>query len=167
MNSSENKQWYLIQCKVRHELRAQENLQRQGYHCFLPLYSIEKIRAGKRSDVIEPLFPGYLFIALNREGENWAPIRSTRGVLRLVTFAGIPAVVPFGVVEQLMAAKQDDDLAAPVLKPGDVLRITEGPFKELEAVFHSFNGEARAFVLLDIMQKQQKLSMQVKDLKAL
>lgn len=162
----ETTQWYLIQCKAKQELRAQDNLQRQGYHCFLPLYSVEKRRKGKYVEVIEPLFPGYLFIALNSIDDNWAPIRSTRGVQRIVAFAGVPVAVPTRVIEQLIEAEQQDNRVNPVLKPGDKLRITEGPFKTLEAVFHSFNGEERVFVLLDVMQKQHKLSIPVKALKA-
>lgn len=165
MSQGEKTQWYLIQSKVRHELRALDNLQRQGYHCFLPMYSVKKIRNGKCAEVIEPLFPGYLFIALNCINDNWAPIRSTRGVLRIVAFAGVPVAVPSPVVAQLVEIEQRDGFVSAVLKPGDVVQITAGTFKELEAIFHSFNGEECVFVLLDFMQKQHKLSMPVKDVR--
>lgn len=165
MSQGEKAQWYLIQSKVRHELRSLDNLQRQGYHCFLPMYSAKKIRNGKCAEVIEPLFPGYLFIALNCINDNWAPIRSTRGVLRIVAFAGVPVAVPSPVVAQLVEIEQRDGFVSAVLKPGDAVRTTAGTFKELEAIFHSFNGEERMFVLLDFMQKQHKLSMPVKDVR--
>ena len=30
--------WYLLQCKPRQDERAEENLLRQGYHCYRPLH---------------------------------------------------------------------------------------------------------------------------------
>ena len=36
--------WYLIHTKPRQELRALENLERQGYECYLPLLPTEKIQ---------------------------------------------------------------------------------------------------------------------------
>lgn len=50
-----------------------------------PQRSCERIVRGSRQAIVESLFPGYLFIAL-AENANWAPLRSTRGVNRLVAF---------------------------------------------------------------------------------
>ena len=39
-------QWYLIHTKPRQEVCALENLQRQGYECYLPQLVLEKLRNG-------------------------------------------------------------------------------------------------------------------------
>lgn len=166
MTSDTAAKWYLLQCKPRQELRAQENLGRQGYHCFAPVISSDKIRKGKRVSVTEPLFPGYLFIQLDRINDNWAPIRSTLGVSRIVAFNGAPTSVPQGVIERLLRAASQDSEVRQTLTPGDSLQLSGGPFKELDVIFHSYNGEERVFVLLNIMQQQHKLSIPIKDLKA-
>ena len=41
---SEPCDWYLIHTKVRQERCAQDNLERQGYTCFLPQIRAEKLR---------------------------------------------------------------------------------------------------------------------------
>jgi len=41
-------------------MRALENLQRQGDECYCPQILIEKLSRGKRTEVEEALFPGYL-----------------------------------------------------------------------------------------------------------
>jgi transcriptional antiterminator RfaH len=56
--------WYLIHTKIRQERVALENLDRQGFECFLPTILAEKLRRGALQVMKEPLFPRYLFIRL-------------------------------------------------------------------------------------------------------
>ena len=92
--------WYLLQCKPRQDERAEENLLRQGYHCYRPQHQRERILRGQRQTVSESLFPGYLFIQLGPL-DNWAPLRSTRGVSRLVAFGNQPLPVSAELIAQL------------------------------------------------------------------
>ena len=71
--------WYLIATKPRQEAVALLNLERQGYRVQLPKVELRKRRRGKWQEVIEPLFPGYLFVALATGVDDTAPIRSTVG----------------------------------------------------------------------------------------
>ena len=157
--------WYLLQCKPRQDARAVENLQRQGYACFRPLLQREKLTGGRLRKVEESLFPGYLFIQLDAQG-NWAPLRSTRGVSRLVVFSGYPLAVPAGLIEQLRERSQQTitEPAMPVLVAGEKVRITDGPFAELEAIFHSMDGLQRAVLLLNMLNRQQKIHLPLSSL---
>jgi transcriptional antiterminator RfaH len=85
----------LIHSKIRQERVALENLERQGFECFLPLIRAEKLRQGALQIVQEPVFPSYLFIRLGTglESQSWATICSSLGVSRLVTFGQIPAKI--------------------------------------------------------------------------
>ena len=87
--------WYLIYTKPRQERCALDNLQWQGYECYFPTMPAEKLRFGKLGVVDQALFPRYLFIRLGQgpAAQSWAPIRSTKGVSRLVSFGTIPAKV--------------------------------------------------------------------------
>jgi transcription antitermination factor NusG len=55
------------------------------------MLTVEKLRRGRLAEVVEPMFSRYLFIRLDTEHSNWAPIRSTLGVSRLVSFGNRPA----------------------------------------------------------------------------
>lgn len=153
--------WYVVQSKPGQAERAAQELENQGFDTFLPLIRVEKIKRGKRSEQIEPLFPGYLFIYLSEMESNWRPIRSTRGVARLVTFGDKPAVVPHPVVaalrEQLRGSKSEP--AAPTLKPQQRVSIIDGPFQGLNAVFEQYDGEQRGFLLLELLGRWQRLSL--------
>ncbi|MDN3522165.1 transcription/translation regulatory transformer protein RfaH [Halomonas ramblicola] len=158
--------WYVIQCKGGESFRAAEHLANQGYEVFHPVLEVQKKRRGKLTWITEPLFPYYLFIRLDRLVSNWRPIRSTRGVLKLVGFGDMPVAVNDGLVATLRehGSRRDQDTNL-YFRAGDRVEITEGPFKDLQAVFASHKGEERAIVLLDLLHRQQRLEMPVSRLR--
>ncbi|MDR9467622.1 transcription/translation regulatory transformer protein RfaH [Marinospirillum sp.] len=160
-----SRNWYVIQCKAKESFRAAENLENQGFEVFHPFIQVEKVRQGKLKLIDEPLFPYYLFIHLSEVADNWRPIRSTRGVLKLVSFGHQPVRVADELVEMLRerVAPQPEDY----LKAGDRVLIEEGPFKGLNAIFQTKKGEERVILLLDLLQKQQRLEVPVKAIRPL
>lgn len=159
MSQTASPHWYLLQCKPRQEARAEENLRNQSYTCYSPRHSVNKIRHGKRVRVAELLFPGYLFIRLCEFADSWYQIRSTRGVQRLVTFASQPVPVSDGIVTGIQArlAQVTDD--KPLFAAGQAVALTEGPFRDVEAIFSRIDSDERAIVLLSIMQRQQRMKV--------
>lgn len=148
--------WYLVQCKPRQDDRAQEHLERQGYQCFRPLHQYECIVRGRRQVNIQSLFPGYLFIALAADA-NWAPLRSTRGVSRVVGFGGMPAEVDIRLICQLQRRSAQEP--TPVLRTGQSVRIFEGGYAELDAIFLAMDGDERVVLLLNLLNRQQQISV--------
>ncbi|WP_106477045.1 transcription/translation regulatory transformer protein RfaH [Phytohalomonas tamaricis] len=168
-NADEQLRWYAIQCKGGESFRAAEHLMRQNYHIFHPVLEVERKRRGKVETQREPLFPYYLFIRLDRQASNWRPIRSTRGVLKLVSFGREPAAVPDGLIETLMtqaSESENHDNANAYFRPGAKVEITDGPFKDLEGVFINRKGEERVIVLLSILQRQQHMAFSVKQVRS-
>ncbi|WP_106420296.1 transcription/translation regulatory transformer protein RfaH [Salinicola tamaricis] len=160
--------WYVIQCKGGESFRASEHLDNQGYEVFHPVLEVQKRRRGKLVWVAEPLFPHYLFIRLDRLASNWRPIRSTRGVLRLVGFGHEPVAVQDALIETLrdrVAADTSRERANVYYRRGDLVEITDGPFRALQAIFDAQKGEERAIVLLNLLQQTQRLELPVEALR--
>lgn len=148
--------WFLVHTKPRQEKCALENLRHQGYQCYLPTIPSERLCHGSLAVSDEPLFPRYLFIRLGQgdSAKSWAPIRSTRGVSRLVCFGNEPARVGDGLVESLRiqeASVQSEPER--LFKPGERVRLTEAPFAGIEGVFQIADGERRVMVLIEILSK--------------
>lgn len=156
--------WYALQHKPAQGDRALQHLQNQDIACFYPKITVEKIKAGKRTKKLEPLFPGYLFVNLEQTDPVWAKLRSTRGVLRIVGFANKPAPISDAVIQHI---KESLESVAELggIKPGQAVQLNEGPFEGINAIFQSYDGEARAIVLVNFMQKQQKIKVPVSALK--
>jgi transcriptional antiterminator RfaH len=145
-------------------MRALENLVRQGYETFLPLIEVERIQRGKLLKNREPLFPRYLFLHLEEGNDNWGPIRSTMGVAGLVRFGQAYAVVSNEVLDAVRDRTQDVKKA--LFEAGDSIRVVSGPLLGLEGIFEISDGDQRSFVLLEFMQKQQRISVSTTDLRA-
>lgn len=165
MSSAAEPHWYLVHCRARQDGRALEHLERQGYECFRPMRSVERLWGGRRYPGHEALFPNYLFVRLNRTQDNWAPIRSSRGVNRIVSFDGQPCPVGDKLIAAIRARVAAQGLQEPCLKPGERVRISEGPFAPLEAIFVAHDGEARVVLLLNILQTEQALSFPLRSVR--
>lgn len=148
--------WYLVYTKPRQEKCAQENLERQGYQCYLPNLPSEKLRQGLLTVSDEPLFPRYLFIRLGQgnSAKSWAPIRSTKGVSRLVSFGVEPVKVDDDFIE-LLRAQEASVQGKPerLFKTGERVRLTEAPFAGIEGVYQMADGEQRVMVLIEMLNK--------------
>jgi transcriptional antiterminator RfaH len=159
MTHKESAAWYAVHTKPKQETRALENLQNQGYTCFLPMMQVQKLRRQKVQRVIEPMFSRYMFIQLDDQTQNWSPIRSTLGVSKLVSFGPQPAKVPAELIEFLQNAPQET--IERMFAPGDTVQVASGPLKGLEGQYLQHDGETRAFVLIDLLGQPQKLRMTV------
>ncbi len=152
--------WYVVYTKPSQELRALDNLQRQGFECYCPLIRVEKVRRGKITIIDEPLFPRYLFVnqaISGQEAKSWASIRSTLGVTRLVTFGNEPARIKEDFIQQLQLISNGNPKE--LFTEGEKLKVIDGPYKGLEAVFKMRDGESRVMVLIEILGKQTSLNL--------
>lgn len=152
--------WYAIQHKPAQGDRALANLQNQDASCFYPKIEVERIRGTKRQKRLEPLFPGYLFINIEQTDPLWAKLRSTRGVARVVSFAGKPATIDDAVIDHIRDSLDKVEQSGGI-KPGESVQVDDGPFQGIQAVFEAYDGEERAIVLMNFMQKQQRVSVPV------
>jgi transcriptional antiterminator RfaH len=120
----------------------------------------EKIRRGVLKVETEPLFPRYLFIQLDTAltSQSWTPVRSTKGVSRLVTFGSHPARVSDSIVALLRSMESNSQGTTQraiqrIFTPGDRVQLTEGAFAGIEGIYQTANGTARAMVLIELLSK--------------
>ena len=148
------KNWYLIKTKPRQEKIAKQNLENQGYRTFCPIVKI--------NNRLVVLFPGYLFIQLNEKTQNWSPINSTKGVSHFVKFGLNFAKVPTNVIEFI---KTNQHITAEKLqnlykfKPGDNVQIIDGVFENYMAIFKCYKPDDRVILLLNLLGREQTLSI--------
>lgn len=160
------KDWYLVYSKPLKEQLALVNLERQGYKTYLPMMTTRKYIRGTRQTKVLPMFPRYLFVQLNTEIDNCAPIRSTLGVSHMVRFGALLAKVPQQFIQLLQEREQHAN--APSVKDefqtGEKIRVNEGPFAGYEGIFEKSKGSERAIILLNIANNYTKLSISTEQL---
>ncbi len=148
------KNWYLIKTKSKQETIAKQNLKNQGYEAFCPVSKI--------NNRLAVLFPGYLFVKLNNKTQNWSPINSTKGVSHFVKFGLNFAKVPTNVIELI---KTNQHITTEKLKnlykfkPGDKVQITDGVFENYMAIFKCYKSDDRVILLMNLLGREQSLSI--------
>lgn len=161
------KAWYIARLKPTSLSRAEINLHRQGYPTFMPRRQVGERRNGKIRQVIRPLFPGYLFVQIDRDRQHWKAINNTYGVARIVA---LDRITPSQVPEPLMAglfARCDGDSWRPeaeALAPGTPVRLAAGAFAGTLARIATFPEADRVYVLLDMMGQSVRTRVAVRDL---
>ena len=157
--------WFVVYTKPLQERRALENLERQGFEAYLPLISVQKVRAGRLAQVVEPLFSRYMFVRMDAGADPWGAIRSTLGVSRLLTVGNAPVPVPQGLVQALRALEHErQGEPQGLLSPGDAVRLVDGPLRGLDGVFEQPDGQARAMVLVHVLSRPQRVSVEASHL---
>lgn len=155
--------WYVVQTQVNGEARAASNLLRQGYEIYLPLYLKRRKHARKLDLVPKPLFPRYLFVAIDMVSQRWHSIQSTYGVSHLVTVGEEPAAAPDDVVTAIRAredAKGFVQLSARRnFQPGERLRVLAGAFVDSIGLFDGMADRDRVAILMDMLGRKVRVHL--------
>jgi transcription elongation factor/antiterminator RfaH len=153
--------WYVVHTRPYSEDGAQQQLGAQGFSTFLPRL-VRTVRRGRKLNTIAgPLFPRYLFIALDLERDRWRCVNGTIGVSSLVMGKELPTAVPRGVVEGLSAVCTDHRAIClgRELHPGDRVRVLDGPFAELFGELTRIDATGRVRVLMQMLGGDIPVSM--------
>jgi transcription elongation factor/antiterminator RfaH len=152
--------WYAVHTFAFAEMRAEVQLNRQGFRTFQPKRHKTVRHARKLSTVEAPFFPRYLFVLLDVARQRWRSVNGTFGVSRLVMRGDEPQPVPRGVVEALISAADARGILqlASKLQVGGSVRLMAGPFAEQLAILHELDDSGRVRVLLDILGRRVAIS---------
>lgn len=160
--------WYLAQFKPNSHKIAKRNLEQQGFRTFLPVQEETYRWRGRFLTEKRPLFPGYIFLSFDIQEGAWRAVRSTQGITRLVSLGTGPTAVPTQIVSQLMLrCDRDGNLLPPkILKKGDAITLTKGPFAGFTATIEGMAPERRICLLLELMGHNMRVSARSSDLRA-
>jgi transcriptional antiterminator RfaH len=153
--------WYVVQTQVNGEAKAVQNLLRQGYEAYLPRYLKRRRHARKVDFTAKPLFPRYMFVAIDMATQRWRSVQSTSGVSHLVTTGDEPAFLPDGVVSALKAREDANGFvkmdARPNFAPGDKVRVIAGAFMDNAGLFNGLADHDRVSILLNMLGRQVRV----------
>ena len=128
-------QWYCLKTKPRQETIAHRHLGQQSFEVYFPKIQIERLRKGRITTDIEPLFPGYLLVRFTLNNPNWRAINGTRGVLKLLSSEenGRPSALPDAEVQSIQTRERKGELRISEIKRvkrGDKVRFKFGQYSE-------------------------------------
>lgn len=145
--------WAAVNTQPHRESLALEHLRRQDFECYCPMVSKRVRHARRQYQTLRPLFPGYLFVALDLAVQRWRPILSTAGVRTLVRNGDRPALLAPELVAALKAREVDGAVTRPSspFQVGQSVRIAGGALDGLVARIVEMDEKERLVVLLDLL----------------
>lgn len=157
--------WYVAQTRVNGETQATRNLMRQGFEVYCPRYRKSRRHARKVEIVTRPLFPRYLFVAIDLTSQRWRSIDSTFGVSHLITNGETPIALPDSVVEDIRRREDEDGFVQlephVPFRPGEKIRVRDGAFADTPAIFECQNDRERVSILLDLLGRQVRVVLPI------
>ena len=106
-------------------------------------------------------------MALDLLKGRWRAVNSTYGITRIVSLGKKPTTVPLDPVCQLMLRYDQEGQPLPLklLKLGDEVTMTKGPFADVIATIESVAPDRRVWVLMDIMGGQTRVAVDASQLR--
>ncbi len=155
--------WLTVRIKPRQDIRAQENLMKQGYSTYFPYVSFVE-KEGKKVQK-KPLFPGYGFIKLMKN-QPLLPINSTLGVIGIVHFGSYFPLIESETLKSFrFLEKFSSDQPLTNLKSGDEVEILKGPLKGLIGIV-SLVKKHRVEVLYFLLNQSHKIDLKLQSVKS-
>lgn len=151
--------WYAIHTKPGREESVAARLRGAGIELYSPRLQARRYLRGRCRDVVEPLFPCYLFARFDPDSCLWM-ITYTRGVRKVVGSAGAPWPVSPEIIDLIRSQESGGLIPARYdeFREGDLVEITHGPLAGLAGVFsRPLKGNERVLLLLHAMKYEAKV----------
>ncbi|MFT7558100.1 MAG: transcriptional antiterminator NusG [Planctomycetota bacterium] len=138
----QERHWYAIHTYSGYENAVKRNLEQRveslGMHdkifsVVVPIEKKVKIKGGKRVEIEEKIYPGYVLVDMVVTDDSWYVVRNTPRVTGFVGSGIHPVPVAQSEVDTLLARMERVDTKHEIeLEIGETVNIIDGPFKDYE-----------------------------------
>ena len=163
MSKREGNHWLCFKTNSREEFIAKEILISKGFNVLMPYYIKTVHHARRELKVKYPIFPLYGFLQYDGDVSSLYKIKYSRGVkYYLQHHDGHPQLLPKNVIKAIQSLKQTDGsfkLNPDRFKLGDEVKIIEGVFTGLKAIFKEQIDEWRSSLLINLIGRINKIEI--------
>ncbi len=149
--SDDNRQWFVIHCYSGYENKVRKNLEQRIetmamkdkiFDVVIPTQEEIEVRDGKRRTVERHVFPGYVLVNMILEEDSWFVVRNTPGVTGFVGMGDDPTPLRPEEVQSILRRMENEAPTFKVTyKPGDRVRIVDGPFNDFRGIVDEIHME--------------------------
>jgi len=158
----ETERWLVAYTKPRLEQVALQNLERQHFETYLPLYKKFKNTKTGPVPVLEPMFPRYIFFRPSTPQQSIETVRSTKGISHIVRFGFELGIVSADMVASLREFEVSQNQATlqemSNFKVGQKVELKHVALGAFEGLIQSVSKK-RVAVLLEIMGRKTLVQM--------
>ena len=171
--------WYAVHTYSGYENAVLRNLrqridslgmQEKIFNVVVPTEKKIKIKGGKRVEVEEKVYPGYVLVDMIVDDDSWFVVRNTPRVTGFVGAGVTPVPLTQKEIDYLLGRMDGEDVAkhAIDLEEGETIIINDGPFKELEGRVSEVDAErGKVKVMVSLFGRETPVELDFLQIKKL
>jgi transcriptional antiterminator NusG len=175
---NQGRRWYVIHTYSGYEENVAENLQQRIesmdmedkiFNILIPKEKKIKIKNGKRKVLEEKIFPGYVLVEMVVTDDSWYVVRNTPNVTGFIGTGTIPTPISEQEVKALQKRMGVEEPKFTIdVTPGTPVKITDGPFKNLEGkVTNVDEAKGKIKVLVSMFGRETPVELDFLQIKKL
>lgn len=162
--------WYVVHTYSGHENKVAANLkqrietQKLSHKIFdivVPTRNIVKVSHGKKEEIKEKIFPGYILVKMILDDDSWLAVRTTQGVTAFVGAGNKPTPISdkeVDAIRKFMAMEAPKYKAAFVVS--EAVKIVDGPFADFLGSIESIDeSKGKVKVLVSIFGRETPVEL--------
>lgn len=148
------KRWYVVQAFSGFEQQVkrslEERVRRYGLQerfgdILVPTEEVVEMREGQKRKSERKFFPGYVLVQMEMDDETWHLVKDVPRVLGFIGgTSDKPAPITEAEAEEILERiREGAEQPRPkvLFEPGEMVRVTEGPFTDFNGVVEEVNYE--------------------------
>lgn len=162
--------WYVVHTYSGHENKVAANLKQRIetqklthkiFDIVVPTRNIVKVSHGKKEEIKEKIFPGYILVKMILDDDSWLAVRTTQGVTAFVGAGNKPTPISDKEVD---AIRKFMAMEAPKYKASfsvsEAVKIVDGPFADFLGSIESIDEEkGKVRVLVSIFGRETPVEL--------
>ena len=168
--NAKNGKWYVVHTYSGHENKVSVNLKKRIesfglddkiFDILVPTQDKIEIKEGKKRNVTEQIFPGYVLVKMIMSDETWHVVRNTPGVTSFVGMGTKPLPLPAHEVETIQKfMKQEAPKFKASFSVNEAVKIIDGPFAEFTGKIDEINeAQGKLKVLVEMFGRETPVEL--------
>ena len=166
----DNAKWFIVHTYAGHENKVAGALRQRAetmgfkdaiFDIIVPTREVTKVSQGKKSQVKEKIFPGYVIVRMVLTDESWILVRTTPGVTAFIGAGNKPTPISDKEVEAIQKfMKIEEPLYKASFVVGEAVKIVDGPFSDFLGTIDSIDEtKGKLKVLVSIFGRETPVEL--------
>lgn len=167
---SDKAKWYIVHTYSGHENKVAKSLRQRVesmgfetriFDIIVPVRDTIKVSQGKKENVKEKIFPGYVLVKMILDDESWLLVRTTQGVTAFIGAGNKPTPISEKEVEAIQKFMQaEQPLFTTTFTVGEAVKIVDGPFTDFLGTVDNIDEQrGKVKVLVSIFGRETPVEL--------
>lgn len=170
MNIGGDGRWYIVHTYSGHEDKVARSLKQRVesmgmeakiFDIIVPVRDTIKVSQGRKENVKQKIFPGYVLVKMILDDESWLLVRTTQGVTAFIGAGNKPTPISEKEVEAIQKfMKLEEPLYKAAFSVGEAVKIVDGPFADFLGTIDAIDeAKGKLKVLVSIFGRETPVEL--------